>query len=394
MPIPQNNFLTDYSGAAAAGSAFQGFADAFATAQDRALKRQELQARMLSMQAEQQHAADELALTQRIHGLQQGPDGGLQEAPMSQRELLAQKIGAAEKGVDVDDQGNISYDKNSPQMMEARARIAAAKAISDRFGENETDKTNKDWESFAGKINDPSSRATLGRYQQNIDNANRIKVLESQLGMPEGQSAPPNETQAQRIARYNQATPNQLYEIAKANDNLISGGNSTVFGTEHMLPKTMGQFTANAEGWAENKQLPANAGQIIDTYMGTVNREAGYMLNRRDNAVNGLAAGYSHLKAKDPQRWNTVLGTLTSGAQPNPQEGYGETSGLVKPAGLVSKGLVSSQPSVGTNPPPAQDPDIAKWAKANNLDYATGARIIAKRRAAQGAQAQTQPAEQ
>lgn len=396
MPIPSNNFLTDYSGPAMAGSAMQSFASAFANAQDRALQRQEMTARMNAMQAEQDRAAQELALTQRIHGLQQGPDGQLEEAPLTQREQFGQKLGAAEKGVSIDDQGNMSYDPNSPQMMEAKSRLAMANAMANFRGQNETDKTNKDWESFATTVNNPSSRATLGRYQLNVDNANRIKVLESQLGMPEGQSAPPNETQAQRIARYNQATPNQLYEIAKANDNLISGGNNTVFGTEHMLSPTIGQFTAKAEGWADNKQLPANAGQIIDTYMGTVNRESGYMLQRRDNAVNGVAAGYSHLKSKDPQRWNQVLGSLTNGQAPGGLEGYGQTSGLVKPAGLVSTGLVPPQSGASTNPPapPPQDPQIAKFAKDNNIDYSTGARIIAKRRAVQGAQAQTQPAEQ
>lgn len=76
-------FLTDYSGLATAGGAFQGFTEAFQNAQDRQMKRQETQAQIEAVKAKMQREAEQTKIESYKNHMQIDPDGTVTERPMS-----------------------------------------------------------------------------------------------------------------------------------------------------------------------------------------------------------------------------------------------------------------------------------------------------------------------
>ncbi len=101
------DFLTDYSGLAAAGAGFNSFAEAYQKAQDNKIKNQELQARADSEKTKAQREADQTAIQMRIAGLQKDPaTGQLSEAPMGPGAQGKQKLDVFKSG------GRGTYDEN------------------------------------------------------------------------------------------------------------------------------------------------------------------------------------------------------------------------------------------------------------------------------------------
>src|SRR6185503_12125820 len=76
-------FLTDYSGLAAAGSAFQGFASAYQDAQDRSQKRLEQAAQIEALKAKADRDKFQNQIDAANQGYKQGPNGELQETALS-----------------------------------------------------------------------------------------------------------------------------------------------------------------------------------------------------------------------------------------------------------------------------------------------------------------------
>jgi hypothetical protein len=363
---PQGGFLQDYSGIAGAGSAFEGFLQGMQSADDRAMKHQEMDAKMKSYQSQLDSASLEKALKLRAAGAQQNAQTGqLEDAPLSAKQQFEENSKLFGEGGmrDPNDPTKVVTDPNAPKTI-------AAKNSGLRTQLAETDKHNKDWEGFADKINNPSSRSQFGRYQLNVDKANTLKTFERTLGLQPGQQPPANETQAQRIARYNKANPQDLYEVAKAADQLLSNAQGSVYGTEHLMPKDMGIAASTIGQWLHNGAVPANSGAFIDKFMNMANREGKYYQSARDKAVSQFASGYKHLKSQDPQRWEEVLGGAGgSGTRFEDQTTQQPPNGLM-PKGVVPTGMVQGAPPQSAAPAQAH-PEANQaliWAKAHAQD--------------------------
>lgn len=116
---PDGGFLTDYSGIASAGSAFEGFAKGLQDAQDHQMKRQEFDAKMKVMSQTQERETTEQALKLRMAGLQKTAGGGLENSPDSytpkeQDDLKLKQFSAGAKpGPD----GNLVFDPESAKAL-------------------------------------------------------------------------------------------------------------------------------------------------------------------------------------------------------------------------------------------------------------------------------------
>lgn len=364
------DFQTDYSGMAGAGSAFNSFATAFQDAQDRQVKQQEMKARTLAMQTQMQREAEQSEIERRKQGFQKNAEtGALEPATLTPMEQSANKLkafgeGAQETGYD--QYGNPSGYKINPQSPKA---IAAANAGM-KFQTGENDKHNKDFEDFAKTINNPSSRAQIGRLQTNIDRAGTLNALANSIGVPEGQQVPQNESRGQRIARFNNATPSQLYELGSAADQLVNNAKGTVYGTGHLIPSTMDSSIALIRqympSWAAgNKPVGANAGEFVNMFLDQANRESNYYKTRRDQSITGVSAGYRHLQKLDPERYEDILKSTTQGmeSQPQQQAPPPQATGLV-PGGLIPKGMVGGQQAA---PPQTFTPDVMAYAQKHGI---------------------------
>ena len=114
------DFVKDYSDTAAAGAAFNGFAQAFQDAQDRKVKNQETQAKITAMQAQQQRDATDQAIKMKSAGLQQSTPGGeLTEAPLGPQAQGKQKLDVFKSGGkgQYDDNGNLTDVSVDPDSM-------------------------------------------------------------------------------------------------------------------------------------------------------------------------------------------------------------------------------------------------------------------------------------
>jgi hypothetical protein len=299
----------------------------------------------------QQRQNDMLDFSMKSNGIIRGQDGTLQYTPeaqarrQQQMNLQDQQTKEAQaaydptsqtsqsgmgllksfgyQGADIsahDQQGLLAGYEKKAQMQSneelKKAQIAATKEMSQsRMGQTQDNQDNSKWAAFAKEINDPSSRAQIGRYQQNLDKANTINVLANQIGMAPGQTAPKGETNEERIARFNKADPRQLYEFAKAADQLTSATNSTVYGTDHLMPNDMQIGQSKFAEWLSGKPVQANSGEFVQRYLDSANREKAYYQQQRDKSVSGVSAGYKQLQKKDPDRWEEVLGNTTYGNQ-------------------------------------------------------------------------------
>jgi hypothetical protein len=201
--------------------------------------------------------------------------------------------------------------------MTSKRTAAALRARQDNFDKGQDRKDDQDWEKLATTINNPSSRSSLGRYQLNVDKANTLNVLANQIGMAPGQNAPTNETPEQRIARFNKADARQLYEFAKAADQLTSNANNTVYGTDHLMPKDMDIAAAKMKEylpvWAGGgKPADVHAGEFIQRYLDSAQREGGYFKSQRDDAIESIAGGgFEHLKNKNQTRYEKIMHGMT-----------------------------------------------------------------------------------
>ena len=164
--------------------------------------------------------------------------------------------------------------------------------------------TDQDFEKFAGKMNaaTASSRSLLGRTANSMNQADRVQALIDQTkNQPGG------------------ASPQQLYELARAQDALISGGSGTVSGTAHLVPSTALQSYANFQQWLTNSPQGANTQAFTSRIEDTVKRERNVAQQAQQKALNQMAPGFSHLKEKDPARYQSIMDSVVQQPEASPQ---------------------------------------------------------------------------
>lgn len=133
-----------------------------------------------------------------------------------------------------------------------------------------------------------SSRSAFGKAALNKAAAERIEAL------VEGRSL-------------NDLDNREIQEVARSLDSLLAQGQPTISGAHELVPKTL---VGNAAGIAEyltNQRQGAGAQSFLAQMIKTVKREKELADKQKGKYIKEMIPGYSHLEAKDPERFNTLL---------------------------------------------------------------------------------------
>lgn len=175
------DFVNDYSGIAAAGSAFEGFAKGFGDAQDKKMKRLETEAQMEALKAKMQREQDQSEMDRMNAGLKKDPlTGQLTEAPLTPRQRSANQLKAFGEGAKIsgtDEQGNptgYEYDPESAkakQIDASKFRITSGQEYKQEAQQRMKDAVDRrEHERVLVRINsNPNIRTRLQQFQ-NLDN--------------------------------------------------------------------------------------------------------------------------------------------------------------------------------------------------------------------------------
>lgn len=141
------------------------------------------------------------------------------------------------------------------------------------------------------QLNSPqmgSARNALGKNQLIINGAEKIGGLIDSAKNP------------------NDLTGRQVYEIAKSLDAMLSTGNPTISGTEHLLPKTIMAQLINSEEYLLNKPVGAQMGLFVKQMKDLIEREKGIAEQQNNKFKQQLTAGlpedFANRRKKDIDR--------------------------------------------------------------------------------------------
>ncbi len=123
------DFLTDYSGIAAAGEGFKSFAQAYQDAQDRQTKKQESQAKINAMNAQMDREATDQAIKAKSQGLQVNGPGVVSDAPASDRMKGQTIMEGAKSGFtpQFNENGEVVSTKSDPNSLAYQTKMIQAK---------------------------------------------------------------------------------------------------------------------------------------------------------------------------------------------------------------------------------------------------------------------------
>lgn len=397
--------LIDYSNLAAAGSAFKGFAEGFENAQDRKMKNMEREAQMRALDTRMQREKDQTDIENRRAAIQErteaaksakeaqdasiaaykqklivGPDGKVTPRtnydPMEQAEAQRHDIvqGYNTKFGPSGEYLGTEVDPASLKAKQAEAKIAAeAQARSFReksfdLRQQDSEKRNerqdkgldlrndvvdrREHERVLSRINaNPNVKQRLTQYQ-NLDNA---------LGI---------------VTQSDNLTPQQIMEFQQAvRANLGIKGSSGVGEREETFFKTLGM---KAENWKQfltgDPAMISKDSNLIHHFQNLAKIEQQNISSQFDKSLGAAAGGHKSMYDRRPDLKEDLKDAMQLQKE--------QIAPSVAPQGLVSsaQGLVGQQGLVKGAPQAApQDPNIAKYAQANGLDYTHAENILRAR---------------
>lgn len=154
------------------------------------------------------------------------------------------------------------------------------------------------------------------------------------------------------IAQNPNPPPQQLYELARGLDRLISGAAPTIGATEHLIPKTWRGSLADFSQWLTSQPKGAGGQAFVKQMQETINRiresTQGFVDSTNAKTVNA----YSHLSRKNAERFKSAIRS----AELDPSN-FDQTT-------WEYRGAPKAQP-VEAHP---QDSEAVQWAKANPGD--------------------------
>lgn len=349
-------FLTDYSGFDAAGSAFKGFADAYASAQDRQMKRQEQQAQIEALRTKMEREQDQTDIDLIKQGIRKGPSG-FEEAPLSPREKSANQLkaitGGARESEFTDEAGNPIYEPNpdywriqnvhnqqgnKDRVFDLQQKKFGLQQV--KFGEQQSQNAIKAGQAF-------DNDELIKKYQISKDGLDRARgLLHGKVPLT-----------AKNLAIVQQDVIDAMTKGSQSSEGKVNREMQDVFvGKWNNLMAEVGNFGENND---IRTQAPGLAKQI------------GGLIEEVDAAVSkNMDARYARLKGTYGQSSNQKLNRTVDE----------KTKGLVAP-GLVGGGMVKeAAPSAPAEPQAkAQDPKITQFAKSSNIDYQTAEKILKAR---------------
>ena len=123
----------------------------------------------------------------------------------------------------------------------------------------------------------------------------RINALEQSVG------------RAEQLTKNGQnLTPQQMYELAKAVDSAVSSGSSaTVYGTSHILPRSLSGSVASIEQYLADKPVGAGQEEFVKSMLETLDREKKFAQSSHKDLVRRRAQSYGDLR--DHPRYTDIL---------------------------------------------------------------------------------------
>lgn len=189
-----------------------------------------------------------------------------------------------------------------------------------------------------------SSRTTFG-----ID-AKTLQGVENAKGLIDGTIDP------------NQLNDMQVYELAKVLDRILSQGAPTISGSSKLTPQTARGEVAKWTQYLTNKSQGAQAGSFVNVFNKTLDRESELAKNRIAQTQGKLLSTYADLKARNPDKWNSLL----------------EQHNL--PADVLDRKMVHNQVSKTSGEKPIkQDSEVIKFAQKYNMTYDDALKLLQKR---------------
>lgn len=374
-----DQYLKDYSGLAAAGGAFKGFAEAYNAGQDRNMKVQEFQAKMDAQKAQMEREAQNQALAQRKEGVKYNPTTqGFDDVAPTEHQQDAQTLSGMEKGIGTTwdpetKRPTYSYDPNSPQSIGAAAKATSAdsaytKALAaDYTAKHKGEPGNKDWSKLADALDPNKARGgNLAATQKLINSADRIHAIFDQFpdgNIPKAQSTELGTAVAAMISGGSPQSQQQIHDIVP----------SSAAGSAE---DTISWFTGNPTGRQQQ--------EFMKVLRESSEREKNVALKQKMDAQRARLPQFSYLKAHNPDQYNQILKgygvTEQDEAQPvSMAKGQAvapppQAQGLVQPRspGLLGRlgGMLGL--TAGAQPAPQKPKTIMQNGHTYTLNPATG----------------------
>lgn len=225
----------------------------------------------------------------------------------------------------------------NPALKDAMERSNALKVASIRA--SATISPDKQLADFGKQVANPSSRSELGAAKQMVNAADAIKQLTEA-------NVPPNATREQKIAAYNQLTPQQNTEVIRNMDRLLSRSNPTVHGQENLEPGTWAELQAKYGQKVLNTPQGANQGEFIANMVDTVNRERKLNADKFRTSAQSVATSLTRAKEVHGDTMNKIIEDQIK----EPQSSYVSFNGKFWPRDKLQQ-LVEQNP----NDPKAAD---------------------------------------
>lgn len=99
----------------------------------------------------------------------------------------------------------------------------------------------------------------------------------------------------------------QVFELTRVLDRVLSQGNPSQFGSEHLNPDTARGYLAKLMEYATNKRQGAGAGDFVKTIRDTLNREGHMAQAQMGRTQRELLSGNKDLYTRHPEKMGDVL---------------------------------------------------------------------------------------
>ncbi len=354
------DFLTDYSGIAAAGAGFNSFAQAYQDAQDRQVKKQESLAKINAMNAQMDRDAQESALKAHAAGYKQGQGGptDLQPDQLNPKEQMDNQLKVFGEGGKIqtgpDGSQSIVTDPTSPKAMAARS-VQNQRGINNDFRQDSLDVRKdvidrREHERVLTRINsNPNVKTRLQQYQ-NLDNT------------------------LSNIANADHITPEMFDEAQQAiRANLGIKGATGVGERENTQMRSMG---LNAERFGQFLSgMPSDIGKqnaFLAHIQNLARLEKQNISGQFDKSLAASSGGHASMYNRRPdlkEDLKDAINAQKSQLEDSPQQA--PPQGLIRPKGFLEKAagmLGFGQSAQAAAPTPAQHPQDAaamQWVQQN-----------------------------
>lgn len=214
-----------------------------------------------------------------------------QAARLEQRKYEAEQkhISDAQMLKDKLEQRKYDTDQRSRDRALGYAQLKASKeqAHSSKQVEIDNRDINKLNERLTGDI--ASSRSAFGRA------ANNYQAIQNAKALLNGELDP------------NNLDNRQVFELTRVADRVLSNGNPTQFGSEHLNPDTGRARLAKILEFADNRRHGAQAGDFVKSLSHTLDREEDMAKNQMQRTHKEILGPYKELYERNPDRFGDML---------------------------------------------------------------------------------------